>query len=426
MNYHLNPFINLCLDASHKTETPPLLTAMASISGAAAMLGRNVWLPFGNGRLFPNLYVALIGTPGVRKSTAVNTMRKQVQAAGFSLFASEKITMQKFLMDLGGYQLEQSYSGKLEDMSLDNLQVDSNDPERISQSFLAHGEFLDLIGQNNQPFITLLGELWDKDEPYSYRIKGGESLLIPNICVDLLAGATPKGLGLMFPPSISDQGMLSRTILVCARPSGKKFAMPVPTPPELTAKIVSNYRRLRDLHGSMTMTSEATVLNEKIYKSWAGFKDPRLEGYGARRQMQLLKISMIFAAMRDSLSIVATDMMQAHTFLSYVEMLMPAALGGYGSGRYADVTHKVLLAVRQATKPITILELIRMFMSDVDKPAHVQEILSGLHSTNQIQLAPDSKGVMGYLAVQSSNSLIDIKYVDWKLMRGIANEGELL
>jgi hypothetical protein len=117
-------------------------------------------------------------------------------------------------------------------------------------------------------------------------------------------------------------------------------------------------------------------------------------------------------------------MTQAHTFLSYVEMLMPAALGGYGSGRYADVTHKVLLAVRQATKPITILELMRMFMSDVDKPTHLQEIISGLQNTNQIQLTPDGKGT-GYLAVQSSNALNDSKYVDWKLMRGIANEGEL-
>jgi hypothetical protein len=38
----------------------------------AGMLARRVWLPWGDGRVFPNLFVMLAGKPGDRKSSAIN------------------------------------------------------------------------------------------------------------------------------------------------------------------------------------------------------------------------------------------------------------------------------------------------------------------------------------------------------------------
>jgi len=38
----------------------------------AALLGRNVWVPWANGALYPNLYVLLVGPPGNMKSTSID------------------------------------------------------------------------------------------------------------------------------------------------------------------------------------------------------------------------------------------------------------------------------------------------------------------------------------------------------------------
>jgi hypothetical protein len=185
MNYQFNPFINASLQASHETEVPQLLTVWGSISGAAAMLGRGIHLPFGNGKIFPNLYTLFIGSAGARKSTAINTVRKHLEAAGFASFAAEKVTLQKFLLDLAGIDADGSdlpqTDFQLDKVLIDNLGLrEAWDEQREAAAYLLHGEFADFIGQNNYAFINTLGEFWDKDSPYQYRIKNNQSFEIRN------------------------------------------------------------------------------------------------------------------------------------------------------------------------------------------------------------------------------------------------------
>jgi hypothetical protein len=130
---------------------------------------------------------------------------------------------------------------------------------------------------------------------------------------------------------------------------------------------------------------------------------------------------MVLAAMRASHTISTDDVTQAHTLLSYTERLMPVALGGYGKGKYSDVAHKIQLALRAATKPLTVTDLFKMSIKDLDKPEHLQSVLSGLVRSGQAQVIDG-----GYLPVQEAVKLRAAdKYADWQLLKGIADDAEL-
>lgn len=427
MLYKFNKFVNAALQASHETEVPQLLTTWATVSAAAAMLGRVIHIPFGTAKIYPNFYCLLVGSAGARKSTAINKARKYLEAAGYKAFAAEKVTLQKFLLDMSGIEVDQ-IKLKNGDFELDDLIIDGlgfrqlTDEKKESAAYLIHGEFADFIGQNNYAFINTLGEFWDKDSPYSYRVKNNQSFEIKNIIVNILGGATPGGFNLMFPAEIADQGMLSRMIIVCTKPSTKKVSWPVSPPVELTEQIVDGFKSLKKLSGEVTFTPEAKKLVETIYQCWEGFDDPRFDGYATRRHTQFLKVAMICAAMRTSLEINVADAVQAHTLLSYTERLMPIALGGYGKGKYSDVAHKILFALRGQTKPMPMQALYKMFGKDLDDPKHLIMVLSGLLSAGQIQSLQG-----GYLPLQETAKIKAAdKYADWTLLAGIADDAEVL
>jgi hypothetical protein len=109
-------------------------------------------------------------------------------------------------------------------------------------------------------------------------MKNVGTLLIRNIIVNILGGATPGGFNLMFPAEIADQGMLSRLVIVCTKPRSNKVPWPVATSPELATRIVEGYKALRQLSGAMTFAPDAAKLVEDIYRAWQGFADPRFDG----------------------------------------------------------------------------------------------------------------------------------------------------
>src|SRR6187402_2504281 len=84
------------------TESPKVYHRWSIISAVATALGRRCWLPFGANRIFPNMYIMLVGNPGTRKSVAIKGVRKVLSAAGYDKFSAERTSKEKFLLDLQG------------------------------------------------------------------------------------------------------------------------------------------------------------------------------------------------------------------------------------------------------------------------------------------------------------------------------------
>src|SRR6478735_6181970 len=201
-----------------KSESPIIFHRWSLISAVSVWLGRSCWLPFGPSRIFPNQYIMLIGNPGARKSTAIKGVKRILSSAGFNSFSAEKTTKEKFLMDLQGDADEHSNGEQV--INLFGGSGASGLPREV---FIPADEFNEFTGSGNVEFLSMLGALWDWDDPnvpYKNRVKNSKSVEIYQPTVNILAGNTHSGFAEAFPVQILGQGFMSRLILVHAEPTG--------------------------------------------------------------------------------------------------------------------------------------------------------------------------------------------------------------
>ena len=83
-----------------ESESPAVYHRWTALSILGALLGRNVYLPFGNSEIYPNMYVMLMGSAGARKGTAINPGRKLLRAAGYNTFAADAVSKEMLVEDM--------------------------------------------------------------------------------------------------------------------------------------------------------------------------------------------------------------------------------------------------------------------------------------------------------------------------------------
>ena len=357
------------------TEVPRFFHRWAAVAGLGAWLGRNYYFPFGHDKIAPNLYVMFLGTPGTRKSTAIKIQKRTLLHAGYTDFAADKTTKEKFLLDLAEPSSDE-----------DNLFADL-DATTPTNCFIAPDEFGDFFGSTAVlEFLSTLGVLWDyPEEIYESRVKNSQSVRIFAPTISMLSGNTPTTLATMIPPEAIGQGFFSRLLLIHSEKTDIKI--PFPTPPDKTilADIIEHINKIKStVFGEASLTPEAKAMTEEIYKTWPGVADVRFESYSNRRFTQLLKLCLIFSAARLSTQITAQDVIDANSLLSVTEFKMPKALGEFGKGKNSDVVHKAMTVIESSLVAISVKELYKQLARDLNKITEVQDIINGLIAADRI------------------------------------------
>ena len=364
----------------------------------------------------------LLGSPGTKKSSAIKIGTKLLKQAGYTTFAAKKTRQEKFLLDMaeqqmdstGADMLDQNLWGTGEDMISD---IESKPP---AECFVAADEFNNFIGVGNLDFMSILGELWDYEGVYDYRLKNSKDVFINEPTVTILGGNTPTGFAHAFPTEAIGQGFFSRLLLVYGEPSGVKFTFPPPPDLELQATLVTLLQRIREtMIGEVTMSTDAADLLHKIYHEWEGIDDVRFEHYANRRLTQLLKICLIVTASRLSMEIQTEDVIYSNTVLTFTEHLMPKALGEFGRGKNSEVTHKVLQLLDSAHTPQSVQAIWKHVHQDLEKRDQLIEILGNLAMADKIQTVEH-----GYLPKKAVRSAGIEGAVDWTILT--KNERDLL
>jgi hypothetical protein len=332
------------------TEPPAVFHRWSLIGCIGAFLGRQFWLPFGSSRLFANQYIMFVGDPGTRKSTAIKRAASLIGLAGYDHFSAQKTSLEKFLVDLQEGDIEndaapeeaKGRNGKernaidvLSALRLTNIDEDS--AQEPKEMFIAADEFNNFIGSGNISFQSLLGELWDWDEPsrlYKQRLKNSKSISIYQPTVSILSGNTPSSFADCFPLASIGQGFMSRLILLHAEPSGTKVTFPVKPSEELTQKIVTHFQRMKQVClGPMELEEEASHALDTIYKTWNQLEDTRFQHYSTRRFTHLLKLCLIVCAAHLRTRLTVKDVLYANTVLTFAETTMPKAIGELGKSK---------------------------------------------------------------------------------------------
>lgn len=417
-NYPVNLF-DMYFALREETEPPVIFHRWSLICCIAALLGKQCWVPFGSSRIFPNQYVMLIGEPGSRKSTAIKDARKVLSKAGYSNYAAEKTTKEKFLLDLEG--LEELDDAKVgNDQVMQNLFGDhsSMEPKEV---FVVADEFNDFMRCGDLEFHSMLGALWDYDDEttlYKQRLKNSKSIAIYQPTINLLGGNTHTGFAEMFPPQAIGQGFLSRMILIFSEPSGKKIAFP-PTPDAAKEQlIVKALQRIKaEFVGPIELTQKAKDVLHVLYHNYEGFADVRFTAYFTRRYTHLLKLCLICAAVKQKKAIGIEEVILANTILKYAEHFMPKALGEFGKAKNADVANKVLKLLGSVNKPVDVPDIWKQVSSDLDRMEDLMRLLEGLRTAGKIQwVKKTERGVQGYLIVRKALGQAEL-YCDYTLLK---------
>jgi hypothetical protein len=381
-------FINNYLQYTSDSECPVTFHRWGALAGVGALLERNIYVKHGNSDIYANQYMMLIGTAGTRKSTGIKLIKSMMTKAGYTTIAAERTSKEKFLLDLAGYSEDASVD--VDSILERNLFSDINSDSDIRSMSIMADEANDFFGISNLEFLSILGSMWDwSGPPYQNRIKTGKSVSIPNPTITILAGNTPTGFTIAFPPEILGQGFFSRLLLIYGQPNGRKIAFPRTSDASETAEIVHLLQRVKSYYqGQLDFTVSAKNLLTKIYEvtSVELVRDMRFDSYFNRRFMHLLKLCIVCAADEFSTQITESIVIRANTYLSYAESLMPKALGEFGKSRNSDVTHKVLHYI-DSNDGVKLKDIIKLVSSDLDKPSDIGDILRKLSSTDKIQVS---------------------------------------
>ena len=413
------------LQYTEATEPPIIYHRWCYISILSAILARKAHVAHGHFRVFPNLYIMLLGEPAARKSTSIKMAKKLLASTGYDTFSADKTSKEKFLLDLEGITDEQlepsSASGNSRKSSktydattAENLWgTDGAEPREV---FIVADEFNEFAGAGNTEFYTTLGNLWDWDnesQPFTQRLKNSRSIQIFQPTISILAGNTPELFARAFPPEAIGSGFLSRLLLIHGERSGRKITFPPPPDAVLGESLRKYLAQLQVFSpGELTVSSEAAAMLDSIYQGAEDMNDIRFKAYTNRRFTQLLKLCTIFTCARFRAQIGVAEVLEANTILSHAEVLMPKAMGEFGKSKNSDVANKIMDVLERATKPMTNHEIWKQVHKDLNSIKDLVDLLGGLVQADKIQVL--QKPYPGFLPRKTVRK--DPAMVDWSFL----------
>ena len=373
------------------SEAPKSFHRWCALSTLSAMVGREVFLPFGHKPIYPNQYILLMGAPGTRKSSAIGIARTVLEKASYRTFAKERTSKERFFMDM-------ARRPEIEDMDLESLVLDAP-----SEVMIANGEFLDFIGQGNMDFLTALTNLWDNLSRYEHPKLHGKSVVIEKPTINILGGATVKGLGMAVPPEALGTGILSRLLLIHSEMTDTKITFPEPVEEDAADQIVETLMKIRkDLKGAITRTKDAEQILDRMYRTYPGIDDGRFADYAARRFIHLLKVTMLIALSNGRTQLTAEDALVANTVLHAAETRMPKGLGEFGKSKFSDVSNTIMNLLGATHKPLSHSELWKEVAKDLSDVKDLGTVMKNLITSEKVQVIT-VKGKQGYMPLHREN-----------------------
>lgn len=361
-------------------ECPPLFHRWSAVSLLAAYLGRQVNMPFGQGCIYPNLYVMFMGDAGSRKSSAITLATKLLRQTGYDRFSADRTSKERFLMDM------KCTDAPLLSATLSTVELEELIFDEPHESLIAADEFTDFLGPNNVEFVTMLTTLWDNRDSYINPKIHGKSVEVIKPTVNILAGNTLQNFTLAFPPEALGNGFLSRTILVHGDATGVKVTFPPPPNKNTVAWLIDRIKESKKtMAGEVILTEEAMGIADRLYREFKPLADSRFAGYGNRRFTNLLKVAMVMAVADLRREVTALDLINANTMLAYTERKMPRALGEFGRSKLSGLSNSIMAILHKASKPVSPNELFVALHHDINKASELSDVLSSLEHAGKIK-----------------------------------------
>jgi len=262
--------------------------------------------------MHPNLYVLILGHPGVGKTRTIREARSYVIDLPDFHLAPISLTFASLVDSL---------------VQAKRFMVRLPDPPlEYNSMYIAADELGAFVHKHEDDMIAGLSAFYDPD-PYtqSRRMFKGDNIKIKSPQLNMLCGSTPSNLMKFMPEGAWEQGFTSRLLMIFSdeRIVGDDFA---PKVHNHNAALEYDLRIINNLTGEFEVTEDYrdAVNNWRAVGEIPVPSHPKLIHYVTRRRAHLYKLSMI-ASLDKSNSLILTkaDFNRAMGWLLEAETAMP-------------------------------------------------------------------------------------------------------
>jgi len=403
----------------------------------AASLQRRVWIGQYPQQLFPNMYVILVGSPGIGKGLCL----KEVSALLKHWKYSDKMENPEYLafMNSNGKAEAADTLKGIEQSRKDNEQqswakkatiippalipvaADATTYEALVHSmancydiimtrrwdeegkkFIARPdghaslafvlqELSSLMRKRTEDVVNFLLGLYDCPPDYGYMTKTQGEDRIRKGCINMLAGTTPSFMSSTFDDRLTDEGFNSRTFYVYAARNRKnqvRIANRSASQISFRQDLLNHIRRLTSLHGEIAV--DDTVWS-KLQTWWDAYENDKtkranhslkLTAYYARKNIHVLKLA-IAKHFSESVDMIITweEIEWAINFLDKEEKMMHLGLSLEGRTDESKMSRKVLEFLASGEKSYVDILMETHYIGGKDL---LNKALDFLKDTNQI------------------------------------------
>lgn len=390
----LGSWIDTYIDYTEILPSPPLFRKWVAISFVAAAVERKVWVRTMGSDLYPNLYMVLVGPPGIGKGVAIHP--------------AEKILREVPEIHVGPSDLTAaSLIDALNESIRRVIQLNAGQPYVEFNSLTVISRELGvLIPAWETTLMNLLTDVYDGFTIDQKRRGKDLRIKIPNPQINLLGACTPSYLNEVLPPGAWDQGFLSRTILVYSGDKTPRDPFAEDANLALTTRVHADL--LHDLKtialefGQMSFTSPAA----SAIKAWIkGGQQPapthqKLQYYNSRRLAHLLKLCMVSSISRSGQKVIGLEhYSEALNWLMEAETYMPdifkSMMTGGDSSAMEEAWNYVWTLYAKEKKPIAEHRVVHFLRERV--PAHaVMRVLEIMVRSRMFEISIEGNGFQGY------------------------------
>lgn len=320
--------------------------------------------------LYPNMYVILVGPPGVGKTEVTWRVRAMWKGLETHYVGSSSITKASMMDELAEATRRRIVAT--------GGQNGLNPVETFNSLLLCVNELGVLIPAYDNEFMNALTDLWDcKDYSEKRRhSKNKDPIDIKKTQLNMLAACTPSYLQGTLPEGAWDQGFISRTMLIYSGETQvRSLFEEMNISQEELSMIEEVLESISDLYGEITFTKEAAELIDHFHltRGEPAPEHPKLMSYKIRRTVHLLKLCMVMSMSRSNeLIIRKEDFQRAMDTLIEAETAMPEifkAMTQGGTGKVMEETwYYVFTTYTKEQKPILKHRLIQYLQERV--PVH--------------------------------------------------------
>lgn len=288
------------LKGTKDAESPSSYFYWSTLAAISAVVKDNVYIDrylFKRFKLYPNIYVILVGPSGIKKGVPLWLAQELVEGVNNTRVIAGKTTIPGILSDLSKVYTRENAP-----------------PINDAAAFLLASEFASFLVENPKDALTDLTTLYDRqyNNNWKYNIKS-EPLNLKNICVTMLAASNETHLKDAMPPNAHSGGFLARTFLVVEKK--KKKSNPLTRAPDDSLSLEPLIERLKcisKLKGAFSYTTSSMELYEEWYRKHDERAAKDVTGTENRLGDSILKTAMLISlARRDTLVMEETDMEDA-------------------------------------------------------------------------------------------------------------------